>query len=230
MADEIQFKPLTSGLGFHPFSDGLPYAPVSKAPTARTTVPAPMPMTGTGAVAAGPATFVTSPRVTVPVARPAAVSPQPVRPAQTLESPIKALPEPKLGFLYLLKRFCAFTLDLSLNVSLLAAGMSFTLWNEQLRPDVLLNPAIVMIAVLFFCVFHWALVTAQEILFRTSVGKRVFGLSLNGSLGAIFTRAFFFLPSIGFCGVGIVWCLFDRKRRCWHDLVANLQPIEVARL
>ena len=30
--------------------------------------------------------------------------------------------------------------------------------------------------------------------------------------------------------LGIVWALFDRKKRCWHDLVAGIQPIEVARL
>ena len=27
---ELKFSPITEGLGFHPFSDGLPYAPVTK--------------------------------------------------------------------------------------------------------------------------------------------------------------------------------------------------------
>lgn len=34
--NKIQFKPLHEGMGFHPFSDGLPYAPESKAKTANT--------------------------------------------------------------------------------------------------------------------------------------------------------------------------------------------------
>jgi hypothetical protein len=93
-----------------------------------------------------------------------------------------------------------------------------------------MNPGIVMISVLFFVLFSWALITAQEIAFGTSVGKRVFGLMINGSTSAIFLRAFFFLPSIGFCGVGLLWSLFDKRKRCWHDVVVNVQPIEVARL
>ncbi len=50
---EISFKPLTDGLGFHPFSDGLPYSPQS--PSTK-----PTPTTGTGAVAAGRPTFAPS--------------------------------------------------------------------------------------------------------------------------------------------------------------------------
>jgi hypothetical protein len=45
---KIQFKPLHEGMGFHPFSDGLPYAPESK-----TKYP-----NGTGATAAGRPQFV----------------------------------------------------------------------------------------------------------------------------------------------------------------------------
>ena len=46
---KIQFKPLHEGMGFHPFSDGLPYAPESKA----------KPSQGTGATAAGKPRFTT---------------------------------------------------------------------------------------------------------------------------------------------------------------------------
>ena len=67
-------------------------------------------------------------------------------------------------------------------------------------------------------------------LYGTSVGKRIFGLSLNGSASATFLRAFYFLPSVGFCGVGLIWALFNKKRRCWHDAAADLQPMELARL
>jgi uncharacterized RDD family membrane protein YckC len=87
-----------------------------------------------------------------------------------------------------------------------------------------------MISILFFTLFNWALVTAQEIAFGTTIGKRIFGLMIQGNTSAIFLRAFFFLPSLGFCGIGLLWSLFDRRKRCWHDVVVNVQPIEVARL
>jgi hypothetical protein len=48
--EKIKFKPLHEGMGFHPFTDGLPYAPESKSKT---------PTTGTGATAAGRPQFAT---------------------------------------------------------------------------------------------------------------------------------------------------------------------------
>src|ERR1700687_3561817 len=79
----IDFKPITQGLGFHPFSDGLPYAPVSKAaqrPQATPHTPLSREMArelakefaaGAGAISAGQPGFAYPPRVTVPVASPA---------------------------------------------------------------------------------------------------------------------------------------------------------------
>lgn len=249
----IDFKPITQGLGFHPFSDGLPYAPVSKSvarPQATPHTPSREPSVGTGAVSAGKADFVyPAPRVNVPVASPVApkVSPQPQvqahKPAAAktaakatakhtvITTPTaQAFGEPTFGYVYLLKRVLAYTLDTALNTSLLATGLSFALLNEDMNPDLLMNPGIVMISILFFTLFNWALVTAQEIAFGTTIGKRIFGLMVQGSTSAIFLRAFFFLPSIGFCGIGLLWSLFDRRKRCWHDVVVNVQPIEVARL
>ena len=62
--------------------------------------------------------------------------------------------------------------------------------------------------------------------FHTTLGKRLFGLALPGNAIAIFLRAFFFLPSALFCGVGLLWAAFDGRSRCWHDVVVDLQPIE----
>lgn len=245
----IDFKPLTQGLGFHPFSDGLPYAPVSKSvarPQATPHTPSRDTASGAGAVSAGKPEFAyPAPRVNVPVASPSVprVSPQPQvqiqKPAvqkaaakkTTTQAPTaQAFGEPKFGYVYLLKRVLAYSLDTTLNTSLLATGLSFALLNEDMTPDLLMNPGIVMISILFFTLFNWALVTAQEIAFGTTIGKRIFGLMVQGSTSAIFLRAFFFLPSLSFCGVGLLWSLFDKRKRCWHDVVVNVQPIEVARL
>jgi len=247
----IDFKPLTQGLGFHPFSDGLPYAPVSKSAARPQATPHSPPKEGkrdlardlsggAGAISAGKPDFAYTPRVSVPVAAPAPkVSTQVQKPAPqkvvakqtaTAAPAAQAFGEPKFGYVYLLKRVLAYSLDTLLNTALLATGLSFALLNEDMNPDLLMNPGIVMISILFFTLFNWALITAQEVAFGTSIGKRIFGLMVQGSTSALFLRAFFFLPSISFCGVGLLWGLFDKRKRCWHDVVVNVQPIEVARL
>lgn len=223
----IQFQPITPGLGFHPFSDGLPYAPVSKTtPRPRAAPLDPRPSRpdfgkGTGAVAAGPASFA-FPRVSVPVAKPAKT--------QAVPTPAPMIAAPTYGVMYLFKRMLAFTIDTAIHVGLLAAGLGLSLFNQGVNPDLLMNPGVLIVSALFFTLFSWALMTAQEIAFGTTIGKRLFGLSLHGSTFAILLRAFFFLPSIGFCGVGLLWSLVDSKKRCWHDLVVQIQPTEIARL
>jgi uncharacterized RDD family membrane protein YckC len=204
---------------------------------------------GAGAVSAGKPDFAYTPRVSVPVAAPAPApkvstpgrvqvqkpAPQKATAKQTATAAataasVQAFGEPKFGYVYLLKRVLAYTLDTALNTSLLATGLSFALLNEDMSPDLLMNPGIVMISILFFVLFNWALVTAQEIAFGTTIGKRIFGLMIQGNTSAIFLRAFFFLPSLSFCGIGLLWSLFDQRKRCWHDVVVNVQPHEVARL
>jgi uncharacterized RDD family membrane protein YckC len=248
----LGFHPFSDGLPYAPVSktaarpQATPHAPARDSREMAS---------GAGAVSGGKADFVyPAPRVNVPVAAPVTqkasgssqslAQPQtqvqkPVA-ARTAKAPAKqtatatptpqAFGEPKFGYLYLFKRVLAYMLDTTLNTSLLATGLSFALLNEDMNPDLLMNPGIVMISILFFTLFNWALVTAQEIAFGTTIGKRIFGLMIQGSTSAIFLRAFFFLPSLGFCGVGLLWSLFDRRKRCWHDVVVNVQPIEVARL
>lgn len=92
-SEQLNFKAINSGLGFHPFSDGLPYAPVSKSPSkpgtsnqlghSSSSVLGANLLGGAGAVAAGPPQFAgtgtkaslgikpgskSAPRISVPVA------------------------------------------------------------------------------------------------------------------------------------------------------------------
>src|SRR4051812_35692611 len=111
---DIQFKPITDGLGFHPFSDGLPYAPVS--PGSKPQAPRPqIPSFGSGAVSAGPATYV-PPRIAVPVAQTVA------RPAQNLvpaPSQVKAATSSRVyGLGYMIKRIFAYVIDSAFNLAL----------------------------------------------------------------------------------------------------------------
>lgn len=236
--DDLSFKPLTDGLGFHPFSDGLPYAPVSQNLTR-----------GTGAVAAGRPTFVRPretpmppsvprptpaqpaaslpsaqiPRVQVPVAEAALKR---VQPAPKPSAPIAAAqPVVRFGFGYLLRRVTGFFLDSALNVGVCGGALMLALDGQDIKPDVLFDPGVVLLSILFFIAFNWAVITAQEIAFGSSVGKRLVRLRLQGTVSALFLRSFFFLLSAGFFGFGLLWAIFDRRRRCWHDLIVDLQPV-----
>lgn len=230
---ELDFKPLSSGLGFHPFSDGLPYAPLSKSPGQAK--PAQNLTNGTGAISAGAPRFAATLPATikVPVAQPApqtlvqtaAQAAAKAAAPSTVQERLSAS-EQRLGWGYVFKRVLAWTLDSVLNTVICFAALSMALWNQNLAPELLLNPGTLMVSALFFAAFSWALVTAQEIAFGTTLGKRLFGLRLDGTTSAIFLRAFFFLPSMGFAGAGLLWSLVDRRKRCWHDLIFDLQPIE----
>ncbi len=247
---EIDFRPLSEGLGFHPFADGLPYAPVSRTQQQQPATPSvgpsspPLGRHGSGAVSAGAPRFATqlpvapaslhspvaSPRLPQPQIQPrapmATEAPISAPPARTL--PLASIENPGLG--YALKRCAAYLLDSAFNLGLCTAALSAGLIYQGGNPELLFNPGNLLPVVLFLLGFNWAILAAQEIAFGTTVFKRLFGLILPGGATVAFLRAFFFIPSVLFGGVGLIWPLFDRQRRCWHDLVVNVQPIEIARL
>jgi hypothetical protein len=255
----LQFKAVNEGLGFHPFSDGLPYAPVLK--KRRDAAPSDFdsPRKGSGATVAGPisvspAITRPAPRVKVPVATQADASlkqtatpapgpaigvPVSYRPAAAPAAPIaKAspqpsageIPAPRYGLVYVAKRVLAYALDSALNLTAVVSALSFVLVRNDVAPEALVSSGVLLLTLVFLAFFNWAVITAQEIAFGTSIGKRICGLALRGSASAVFLRAFFFLPSAGFAGLGLIWALFNRDRRCWHDVAVDLQPQEVASL
>ena len=221
---DLNFRPLSDGLGFHPFSDGLPYAPTQKTPPPRASY-------GSGAVSAGRPIFIHSPM--------AAPKQMAVIPTQVLSTPTPA-PAFSLdalnstvshyGFGYLAKRVLAYSLDTALNLAICLGALSTVLFKKDFSRETLTNPGILIVAVLFLGFCNWGITTAQEVGFGTSLGKRAFGLSLRGTGMAAFMRALYFIPSIGFAGLGLVWSVFDSKKRCWHDIASGLQPDEIARL
>ena len=89
---KLNFKPLSEGLGFHPYSNGLPYSPAN--PTPQPASFPKSPATGTGAVAAGRPSFA----FPKPVAQPQAATATPAKIVQ------KSSVLPTLGWTYLMKR------------------------------------------------------------------------------------------------------------------------------
>ena len=201
---EIKFKPLSSGLGFHSHSDGLPYAPSRKS-------------SGTGAVQAGSVRFIPDSKLKFE-----SVS---VPQVEFFDSA-----EEKFTFGYLFKRAIAYLLDTVLNSMFCALAAVLVFWRLNLSFKSLLQLDLLILSVGFLLVFNWALIVAQEILFKTSIGKRSFGIFLDGNPSAILLRAVFFGVGLIFGGLGLWWAFFNKKKRCWHDFLVNSQPIEIARL
>lgn len=236
MDKELDFKPITQGLGFHPFSDGLPYAPVSKTQQTQTQAPrlsgsvppasssviprASTALRGAGAVAAGRPQFV--------LPTPKTVNPAPSSVAPAVE--LLDSHEQVYGWTYLFKRVFAYAIDSAITFSVCFAALMYALEKTHGTAELEGAPALWFLGLMVGLAFHWFFITAQELIFKTTVGKRWMGLRLFGGASAIFVRAFFFVPSVLFCGLGVFWALLDRKKRCWHDLVADLAPTEIARL
>jgi hypothetical protein len=216
---EIQFKALSDGLGFHPFANGLPYSPPANRIQEK-----PQPeknfSQGTGAYTAGRPSFV-YPKKATPVAAPAmtvAVAKPLLQADQTL------------GFQYLLKRVLAFFVDSFINILLSSAILGFCLWSQSNNFDFMMNSGVLVISGCFLAFFNWAMITSQEILFHTSIGNKLFGLRLQGSLGAILGRAVLFIPSFLFFGLGVIWAIFSHGKTTWYDAATGIQPKEVAEI
>jgi hypothetical protein len=215
---EIQFKALSDGLGFHPFANGLPYTPPAN--KIQPEEKKPDFSSGAGAYTAGRPSFVYPKATEKSVVQAAA----PVVAKPLLQA------DQTLGFEYLLKRVLSFLVDSFLNILLSSAILGFCLWSQSNNFDFMMNPGVLVISACFLIFFNWAMITSQEILFHTSIGKKLFGLRLQGSLGAILGRAVLFIPSAAFFGLGVVWAAFNKNRMTWYDSATGIQPKEIAEL
>lgn len=237
--EPIEFKPLSTGLGFHPFSNGLPYTPRNGTPPATTPTDRPDYRNGAGATAAGAPRFVPPPKRTMPPVSPTATMPQQA-PKTLMQQPSIAVAsqksispetEARYGFGYLLSRCLAYSIDLVLNTFITFIALCFAFGGFRYSTlRVLMTPEMMILASLGIIVLNWTLITAQELLFHTTFGKKVFGLELPGRPTQILLRAVLFVPSTMCFGLGVLWALFDSKRACWHDRASNLQPTQLAKL
>jgi hypothetical protein len=198
--DRISFKPLHDGMGFHPFSDGLPYAPETKRKQT--------PTTGTGAVSAG------TPRFAEPIRTARQLQQASQARVQTAPAPRPVVAQPRVipvtseatGSDLIRRRAFAYLLDAILHAGFwittnLAALFAF---KFHLDPELMLqNPAGFLV---FFMISQWLFVTLQEVLFETSAGKVFFQLeferghrslllrSIVFALGSVLVFGWFFRP------------------------------------
>lgn len=252
---EILFRPVTEGLGFHPFSDGLPYAPIAKTPNIKVQTqppfpplskpPAPIPQVPPTqaskpvfsppqtSLSSAPAPSVSVPRVSFPIAAQKNKTGFPHHSSMTkVERNSKAPDSPydmdgleEKGYVYLTKRILAYSIDFVLNISFCWIFLTELLWKQNFNPDLLTDSSVLIVGAFVLLISHWILLTIQEVLFKTSLGKRLFGLAFKSDRLTLLVRAFFFIFSVGFGGFGLLWSLFDSERRCWHDVATRTQPL-----
>lgn len=253
---EISFRPITEGLGFHPFSDGLPYAPVvknSKPQLSNQPIQQNL-SNGIGAVSAGPPAFthrvktspaqrtgMNIPNVSVPVApvdtkstikqplvrERASITSQPIHTAfekPAVQLKVEQTQSNKFNFGYVFRRIFAYNIDVIINLAISVGTLTGISWLGEINLGILLNENIVLVSIVLFSILNWFLLMLQEVTFKTTLGKHIFGLGFQASGLLIFARALFFIPSFLFFGLGIAWSVIDRQKRCWHDLVVGVQP------
>jgi len=217
-------------MGFHPFSDGLPYAPESKART---------PSTGTGAVAAGRPRFQTqtlsSPRSGMKTARqmqsqqanapvslaaapqipmPAPAAPVRVRPAQERTAGTAPAARPVVAGAVTIEeeapapvrqRFFAYLLDTVIH-SGFWMGTNFaalTFFDFHLDSGIVEENAGQFIA--FFVVSQWVFIALQEVLFGNSIGKSFFNLEFKRNHSSLFLRSTVFMLGVLAGGLGLYY-------------------------
>lgn len=231
---KISFKPLTEGLGFHPFEEGLPYAPApQKKSQAAPPSPAPSIKQSQTTVSfqlekalktAEKSDFLSNAALN-------ALKNAEASSTQVSTQKPSAVPNRKKQIhsqrtlSYSLRRVFAYALDTSL-FTLLAGGLLFfTFPNQDFETLFSLDTQDLILAALFYLGCHWALMTAEEVAFGTTLGKLAFNLKLPGSGFDALLRAILFLPSLGLLGLGILLGAFDSQKRCWHDRATGIQPI-----
>jgi hypothetical protein len=157
------------------------------------------------------------------------VTPKPVEVA--VSAPVTTgLEAASVGWFILVKRLIAYCLDLAFSAGLCLSWLAWTVLQGRLDPEGFRSVPLLAAAGALLGLVCWLLIAAQEVAFGTSLGKRLLGLRIRGSAGAALGRSLLFLPSLALLGLGVLWALLDRRKRCWHDVASGAELEEVSRL
>lgn len=220
---KIQFKPLHEGMGFHPFSDGLPYAPESKTKYS----------SGAGAVSAGRPQFATQNIPSKPmgtarqlqqqqVSKSAALQTAPASIHPALEkriapnklsvqtattAPATAAVAPAmtadLQTSVLRRRIFAYVMDTTIHAGFwLATNLTaLFLFKFQIDSEIVKDNFAQFL--LFFCISQWMFIALQEMLFENSIGKVFFNLEFKRNHGSLLLRSMVFAMGAAALGLGL---------------------------
>jgi hypothetical protein len=220
----VLFEPLSEGLGFHPFAEGLPYggaqSVVGRAtPEVRPGIPAAAPARGqSDTVLAGPVRW---------------VLPERERGEEAFdlelvlgESPQKSVHPEGLSLGYVFARVMAYGFDLSLNALLEVACALGLSWSGYVSFEFLKSWSALQSFGVVFILSGWVLIGVQEVTFQNSAGKALLGMTLaGGGRLRIALRSLLYPLALGFGGLGVLSSLLNVRKACWHDRWTQVQPI-----
>ncbi len=131
---------------------------------------------------------------------------------------------------HFIKRVLAYLVDtlIAWCVFVFTAWTSFALSGFELKALVDTHSPIEIITplLLFYFVLHLGYFLIQETTWHSTLGKSLFKIRIqNQSSFATLARVFCFLLSLIPFGVGLFWYFFDKKKRCWHDVVTNSETV-----
>jgi hypothetical protein len=198
--EKITFKPLHDGLGFHPFSEGLPYAPQTKTeskPASKHRSASAMVQTelnrGTAATSAGIPSFAipSMPKTT----RQLQQQKNPVASVQPTAQPIQQTKPAQMAPIR--TRFFAYLLDTVIHVGfwVTISLMATLVLHLEIDGNLMIQNWKGFLG--FFLFSQWFFIGMQESLFENSMGKTFFGLEFRQNRKSFLTSSLF-LRSIVF--------------------------------
>jgi hypothetical protein len=118
----------------------------------------------------------------------------------------------------------AYGIDLVMNTFLLLLALVALVWSQESSHELISSGNTLFMLCGVWLVFQWFVTTLEEVVFKTTFGKMMVGLSLRGSRGHLLLRALLFILGFCFFGLGILCSVLDPKKRCWHDRMVGVQP------
>jgi hypothetical protein len=226
--DKIKFKPLHEGVGFHPFSEGLPYAPQTKSEPRveskhrpNTAIAARDLPRSAGATSAGIPSFsipsmpkttrqLREQKVSINSITPSAnIQNKPIIPGKSLEvktdSPVRT-------------RFFAYLLDTVVHLSFwititLAASLGLHL---EIDGNLIAQNWVGFGS--FFLFSQWFFIAMQEALFENSFGKAFFGLEFKRNRKTFFSSSLFLRSIVFMIGAVLIVGFFFRPQDHFADV------------
>ena len=229
---KIKFSPLHEGMGFHPFSDGLPYAPESKTKYS----------SGAGATSAGRPTFASPQQTVNQTAKPMGTARQLQKQqitthsitqrtdlrtatspagasvagpahfltlADTLDGTVQArsamsgIATPTNDTFILRRRAFAYLMDTVIHAGFWLGTNLTALFFFKFQIDSEILKDNFGQFLIFFTVSQWMFIALQEMLFETSIGKVFFNLEFKRNHSSLLLRSMVFMAGVLCLGLGL---------------------------
>jgi hypothetical protein len=210
---KLIFKPLSEGLGFQPFSDGLPYE--NSTNVTRTAAPSAT-LSSAPPLQAVPQQSIATEKQTLGEVSKKAQKPAAQQKARTMDQP-----DPGSGVFWI-ARFLGASLDAFISLILVLSSVIVVSANTDFDLLAILSEDASGVSQGIFFLSCYALVVVQDVFLGTSLGKRFFRLELTGGTQKVFFRSLL-LPFLWIATpLSFLWSVGTRKRSLLWDSIAGV--------